>query len=46
MRPSDIKGTKGDSRKAKEKLEWESRVSFEGLVKMMVENDLDLLEKE
>lgn len=36
----------GDATKAKEKLDWQPQVSFEELVKMMVENDLEIAERE
>jgi GDPmannose 4,6-dehydratase len=39
-RPSEVDLLIGDANKAKEKLGWEPRVSFEQLVKMMYEADL------
>ena len=39
-RPSEVDLLIGDASKAKEKLGWEPRVSFEQLVKMMYEADL------
>jgi GDPmannose 4,6-dehydratase len=45
-RPNEVKHLLGDSNKAKEELGWVPEVSFKDLVKMMVENDIDLAEKE
>ena len=42
-RPSEIYELKGDYSKAKQKLNWQPRVNFEELVKMMVEADLERL---
>jgi GDPmannose 4,6-dehydratase len=39
-RPSEVDLLIGDASKAKERLGWEPRVSFEQLVKMMYEADL------
>lgn len=39
-RPADVYELKGDYSKAKKKLHWEPTVSFEELIKMMVEADL------
>lgn len=41
FRPSEVDLLLGDAKKAKEKLGWAPKVSFEGLVKMMVENDIN-----
>ena len=41
FRPSEVDLLQGDAKKAKEKLGWTPRVSFEELVKMMVESDLN-----
>lgn len=40
MRPTEVDLLLGDSSKAKQKLGWKPEVSFEELVKMMVESDL------
>ena len=42
LRPAEVDVLLGDARKAKAKLEWQPKVSFDGLVKMMVEHDLKL----
>jgi GDPmannose 4,6-dehydratase len=42
MRPSEVDLLIGDPNKAKNKLGWEPKVSFEDLVSRMVENDLRL----
>ncbi|WP_416829174.1 GDP-mannose 4,6-dehydratase [Ectobacillus polymachus] len=39
MRPAEVDLLLGDPKKAKERLGWEPRVSFENLVKMMVDHD-------
>ena len=41
VRPAEVDLLVGDCSKAKEKLGWEPEVSFEGLVKMMVDADLE-----
>lgn len=43
LRPADVELLVGDSSKAKSKLGWEPEVSFEELVKIMVEHDYNLL---
>ena len=45
-RPSEVDVLLGDSSKIRRKLGWKPRVSFDGLVKMMVEHDLDLAKNE
>ena len=42
MRPAEVDLLIGDPSKAKKKLGWEPKVKLPGLVKMMVENDLEL----
>ena len=39
FRPAEINELRGDFTKAKKKLGWEPKVSFEELVKMMVDED-------
>jgi GDPmannose 4,6-dehydratase len=46
IRPAEVDLLIGDSSKAKKKLGWTPNVKFENLVKMMVDADLELLEKE
>jgi len=36
----------GDPAKAKEKLGWEAKISFEQLVKEMVASDIDVVKRE
>jgi GDPmannose 4,6-dehydratase len=43
MRPAEVDVLKGDSSKAKNILGWEPKTSFEDLVKIMVDNDINLL---
>lgn len=45
LRPAEVHHLKGDYSKARAKLAWESLVSFEKLIKMMVDSDLALLEQ-
>lgn len=46
LRPSEVDILVGDATKAREKLGWQPRVTFKELVRMMVEADLKLAEKE
>jgi GDPmannose 4,6-dehydratase len=46
FRPSEVDVLLGDYSKAKEKLGWEPIVTFEGLVKMMVDADVKQVEDE
>lgn len=43
LRPAEVDILIGDPAKAKQQLQWEPSVSFEGLVKLMVEADLQAL---
>ena len=45
FRPTEVETLLGDANKAKEKLNWYSKISFEELVKEMVEEDLKLVDK-
>ncbi|OGV37055.1 MAG: GDP-mannose 4,6-dehydratase [Lentisphaerae bacterium GWF2_49_21] len=45
-RPAEVDILLGDSSKARKKLKWKPKVNFKQLVKMMVDNDLDLAKKE
>ena len=45
-RPVDVKALRGNSGKAKKQLGWQPKVSFEELVKMMIEADMDRLKNE
>ena len=45
MRPAEVDQLIGDPAKAKAELKWEPEVSFQALVKMMVEADLEELKK-
>ncbi|MBI5184806.1 MAG: GDP-mannose 4,6-dehydratase [Nitrospinae bacterium] len=46
IRPAEVDLLIGDSSKAKRKLGWEPEVSFEELVRMMVDADLERLERD
>ena len=46
MRPAEVDQLIGDASKAREELEWEPEVSFEELVRMMVDADLARLSGE
>lgn len=45
-RPREVHHLRGDSRRAHRELGWRPRVTFDELVKLMVESDLKLAEKE
>jgi GDPmannose 4,6-dehydratase len=45
IRPAEVELLLGDCTKAREKLGWQTRVSFEALVRMMVDADLQRQEK-
>jgi len=45
IRPAEVDFLCGDATKAKEKLGWEPEVSFEKLIKMMVEADLEAVQR-
>jgi len=42
FRPTEVESLLGDSSKAKNKLNWKPKISFEELVEEMVDNDLNL----
>ncbi|MDR3620369.1 MAG: GDP-mannose 4,6-dehydratase [Paludisphaera borealis] len=46
MRPSEVDVLLGDATKAREVLGWKPEVDFHGLIKMMVDNDLELARRE
>ncbi|HCE45362.1 MAG TPA: GDP-mannose 4,6-dehydratase [Lentisphaeria bacterium] len=46
FRPAEVDLLLGDSAKIRKKLKWKPKVAFKQLVKMMVNNDLDLAKKE
>jgi GDPmannose 4,6-dehydratase len=45
IRPAEVDFLCGDATKARERLGWQPRVSFEELVKMMVEADLQAVQR-
>ncbi|OGP91531.1 MAG: GDP-mannose 4,6-dehydratase [Deltaproteobacteria bacterium RBG_16_47_11] len=45
LRPAEVDCLLGDSKRTKTKLGWQPRVAFDGLIKMMVEHDLQLNQK-
>jgi GDPmannose 4,6-dehydratase len=45
MRPAEVDLLLGDPSKAKKVLGWEPKVQFPELVKMMVQNDLEIESK-
>ncbi|OGC79382.1 MAG: GDP-mannose 4,6-dehydratase [candidate division Zixibacteria bacterium RBG_16_40_9] len=45
VRPAEVDHLLGDASYAKKKLGWQPKVSFEQMIKMMVEHDLDRQEK-
>lgn len=44
IRPAEVDHLCGDATKAKEKLGWQPQVSFEQLIRMMVQSDLEALQ--
>ena len=46
FRPAEVDSLCGDPSKAREKLGWKARTSFEDLVTLMVDGDLELLQAE
>ncbi len=45
FRPAEVDFLIGDATKAQKILQWKPTVTFKGLVKMMVEADIELLKK-
>jgi GDPmannose 4,6-dehydratase len=45
FRPSEVETLLGDASKAKRKLKWSPKISFEQLVKEMIDHDLELVKK-
>lgn len=46
IRPAEVAHLLGDSSKARKKLGWKPRVDFKGLVEMMVDADIERVERE
>jgi GDPmannose 4,6-dehydratase len=46
MRPAEVDILIGDASRARRQLGWEPSVSFEELVHLMVDSDIELLERE
>lgn len=46
FRPTEVEHLQGDATKARQKLGWRPRVTFQELVRMMVEHDLNLARQE
>ncbi len=46
LRPTEVDFLKGDATKARQKLGWQPEVTFDQLVKRMVEHDLELAHRE
>ncbi len=46
FRPAEVDFLQGDASKAKDVLGWQPKVSFEGLVRMMVDHDMELAKEE
>jgi GDPmannose 4,6-dehydratase len=46
LRPAEVHHLRGNCAKARQKLGWEPQVSFEQLVEMMVDSDLELVSKD
>jgi GDPmannose 4,6-dehydratase len=45
LRPAEVEQLIGDSAKAREELGWQARTSFRDLVRLMVDADLEMLER-
>jgi len=45
-RPNEVNFLKGDSSKAREKLDWKPKLSFKELVQLMVDEDIELAKQE
>jgi len=45
LRPIDVQDLRGDYSKARKKLKWKPKTSFKGLVKIMVEEDINRWER-
>ena len=45
LRPAEVEHLVGDSSKAAEQLGWQPRTSFEDMVRLMVESDLEMLSR-
>jgi len=46
FRPTEVKTLLGDSSKAKEKLGWETKITFEEMVCEMMENDINIAKRD
>lgn len=46
FRPAEVDNLKGDSSKARRELGWKPKVSFQELVRMMVDEDTELAKRE
>ena len=46
FRPTEVETLLGDASKAKEKLNWAPKISFEQMVKEMIDEDLKLAKNE
>ena len=46
FRPTEVDALLGDASKARKQLGWEPKVSFDQLINMMIESDLELAKKE
>ena len=46
FRPTEVDELRGDATKARKALGWRPKVSFQGLVEMMVDHDMELARQE
>ena len=46
MRPNEVNHLLGDASKAKNNLKWEPKTSFNELVRIMVDSDIELAKRE
>jgi GDPmannose 4,6-dehydratase len=46
FRPTEVDSLLGDSTKAKQKLGWENKISFDDMVREMIENDVNIAKRD
>jgi GDPmannose 4,6-dehydratase len=46
LRPAEVEELRGDASKARDKLGWQPTTTVEELVKMMVEHDVEIAQRE
>ncbi len=46
FRPTEVDSLLGDSTKAKQKLGWKNKTSFEDMIREMIENDVNIAKRD